>query len=52
LLLDLCDLGLEGRLLQRLSLLVGIELLLRHKLVEGFARVFSDDGVGLGSGIL
>jgi hypothetical protein len=52
LLLDLRNLGLKGRLFQGLCLLVGIELLLRDKLIEGFARVLGDDGVGLSGGIL
>lgn len=50
--LNLRDLGLKGGLLQGLSLLVGIDLLLGHELIEGFARVLSDDGVGLSGSIL
>jgi hypothetical protein len=52
LLLNLGNRCLERRLLQGLSLLVGIDLLLGNKVVQGFAFVLGDDGIDLGSRVL
>jgi hypothetical protein len=52
LLLELCDSCLKSGLLQSLGFLVGIDLLLRHKVVQGFVWVLGDDGVDLGSRVL
>ena len=50
--LQLSDLSLQGWLLQRLGLLVGIDLFLRDQVVQGFPRILSNDVVDLGRGIL
>ena len=42
---------MKGRFLELLSLLVGIQLLLRDKFIEGFARTFGNDCVSFGGRI-
>jgi hypothetical protein len=44
--------SLEGRFLEKLGLLVLVDLLLLNELVESLSRVFGEDGINLGAGIL
>lgn len=52
LLLDLGQSSLQRRFLLCLSLLVVVDYLDCDEIIEGLARVFGDDGVDLGGGIL
>src|ERR1700710_935370 len=46
---ELGHLSLETRLLQKLGLLIGVELLLGNEVVNGDARILSNDAIGFGS---
>lgn len=52
LLFDLCDIGLEGRLLLDLGLLVCVDFLFGNEVVERLSWVLTDNRVGFRRGIL
>lgn len=52
LLLNLCDLCLQGGFLQNLGFLVGVDLLLGDELLKRFSWVLCDNAIDLGCGVL